>query len=121
MALSSTLSPFSLPQISLERSIEAGSTRTGASSNVSLALHSQAKRDNSGRGHNTIAIALGISIFRRILESSVPNFGLHRATALTSFASEVLSPRLCSRRNSGPAALSKMPGTQYSFAMGFGD
>ncbi|KAG6018393.1 hypothetical protein E4U43_001765 [Claviceps pusilla] len=103
----SNLSPFSLSQISLGRNMEADSTRVRTSPSILLALHSQAKRGSSKCGHNTIAIALGINVFRRILESSLPNFGLHGATLLGGFAPEVLSSTLSTRCNSGPAALAK--------------
>lgn len=99
--------------------MEANSTRVRTSPSILLALHSQAKRGSSKCGHNTIAIALGINVFRRILESSLPNFGLHGATLLGGFAPEVLSSRLSTRCNSGPAALAKVSGTKYTFVMGF--
>ncbi|KAG5953968.1 hypothetical protein E4U53_005961 [Claviceps sorghi] len=106
--LSSELSPFYLPQIVLERNIQAGSARVRAPPNVLLALHNQAQRDNSRRGHNIIAVALGINVFRRILEFNIPTFGLNRAAVLASFASEVFPPRLRNRWNSGLAAQSKI-------------
>ncbi|KAG6009832.1 hypothetical protein E4U21_001262, partial [Claviceps maximensis] len=107
-ALSSNISPIALSQIFIERNIEAGSTRARASPNVLLTLHSQARRDHARQGHNIMAIALGIDVFRRILDCSIPTFGLHRANVIARFASEVLSPRLSKRQNSGPADRSKI-------------
>lgn len=78
--------------------------------NVLLAQRRQAKDENLRRGHNAIAVALEIDVFRRVLEFSIPRSGIH-STAI--FACEAPPLRFKNRWNSGPAALSKISGMLF--------
>ncbi|KAG6201352.1 hypothetical protein E4U50_006781 [Claviceps purpurea] len=73
--------------------------------NVLLAQRRQAKDENLRRGHNTIAVALGIDVFRRVLEFSIPKSGIHSTTI---FACEAPPLKFKNRWNSGSAALPKI-------------
>ncbi|KAG6019825.1 hypothetical protein E4U19_006385 [Claviceps sp. Clav32 group G5] len=99
----SSPSLFSLSQLYLEPVLD--TTRHHEPLNVLLAQRRQAKDENLRRGHNTIAVALGIDVFRRVLDFSIPRSGI---LSTTIFAMEAPPLRFKNRWNSGSASLFKI-------------
>lgn len=113
IALSSHVPPLALSRMPLERHLPTESRRIRAPPDIKLWLHSQTMHNNPRRGHNTIAMALGIDLFRRVLEFNLPDFNPPRPTVFATFASSALSSGFYNLCNCGPAVMSKISGILY--------